>query len=328
MNRHNNLPSSSEAFGGLTGFSCRNDKTLYPLYFQGMSVQTLNSPRSVYFSQSDANQNNTHPVIPLDEFHATSLTQTVSKSFVESDLTVIPTTILDEYVPWNSANACIAGELPSSSSCCLCNQSCFSGNGPDIREPIPANQINLDNHLTNFLTEQANPEDSRPGAVVNPLNLQQATSDNRVNSAKSVADKSSQAERQRQRRQEREREYRRRDPAYAERKRERRRELEREHCQNDPTYAERKRERRRELEREHRRNDPTYAERKKERRRELEREHCRNDPTYAERRRKRKCKLQRERYRNDPDYAQRERERKKRVEKKRRENLAYAEHQR
>ena len=314
MNRHNNLPSSGEAFGGLAGFSCQDDETLYPLYFQGMSVQTPNSLRSVYFSQSDANQNNTHPVIPLDEFHVTSLTQTVSKSVVESDLTVIPTTILDEYVPWNSANAYIAGEQPSSSSCCLCNQSCFSGNGPDIREPIPANQINIDNHLTNLLTEQANPEESRPGAVVNPLNLQQATSDNRVNSAKSIADKSSLAERKR------------------ERERERRREREREHCRNDPTYAERKRERererRREREREHCRNDPTYAERKRERRREREREHCRNDPTYAERERKRKSKLQRERYRNDPVYAERERERKRKFERKRRENLAYAEHQR
>ena len=288
MNRHNNLPSSGEAFGGLAGFSCQDDETLYPLYFQGMSVQTPNSLRSVYFSQSDANQNNTHPVSPLDEFHVTSLTQTVSKSVVESDLTVIPTTILDEYVPWNSANAYIAGEQPSSSSCCLCNQSCFSGNGPDIREPIPANQINIDNHLTNLLTEQANPEESRPGAVVNPLNLQQATSDNRVNSAKSIADKSSLAERKR------------------ERERERRREREREHC----------------------RNDPTYAERKRERRREREREHCRNDPTYAERERKRKSKLQRERYRNDPVYAERERERKRKFERKRRENLAYAEHQR
>ena len=303
MNRHNNLPSFSEAFGGLAHFSCQDDKTQYPQYFQGMSVQTLNSLRSAYFSPSDANQNNTHPVIPLEEFHVTSLTQTVSNSFVESDLTVIPTTILDEYVPWNSANANIAGELPSSSSCCLCNQSCFSGNGSDIKEPIPANQINLDNRLTNLLTELANPEDSRRGAVVNPLNLQQATSDNRVNSAKSVADKSSQAERNK----------------------ERRRELEREHCRNDPTYAERKRERRREREREHCRNDPTYAERKRERRREREREHCRNDPTYAERKRNHKSKLQRERYRNDPLYAARERERKRKFERERREKSAYAE---
>ena len=273
MNRHNNLPSFSEAFGGLAHFSCQDDKTQYPQYFQGMSVQTLNSLRSAYFSPSDANQNNTHPVIPLDEFHVTSLTQTVSNSFVESDLTVIPTTILDEYVPWNSANANIAGELPSSSSCCLCNQSCFSGNGSDIKEPIPANQINLDNRLTNLLTELANPEDSRRGAVVNPLNLQQATSDNRVNSAKSVADKSSQAERNK----------------------ERRRELEREHCRNDPTYAERKRERRREREREHCRNDPTYAERKRNHKSKLQRERYWNDPVYAARERERKRKFERER---------------------------------
>ena len=285
MNRHNTLPSSREAFSGLAGFSRQDDKTQYPLYFQGMPVQTQNSLRSVYFSQSNANHNNTHPVIPLDQFRVTSLTQTVSKSFVESDLTVIPTTVLDEYVPWKSADAYIAGELPSSSSHCLSNQSCFSGNGPDIREPIPANKINLDNHLTSPLTELANPEDSQPDAEVNPLNLQQATSDNRVNSANSVADKSSQAERRR------------------ERERERRREREKEHC----------------------RNDPTYLERRRERRRELEREHCRNDPTYAERKRKRRRELQRERYWNDPVYAERERERKKKFERERRENPANAE---
>lgn len=292
MNRHNTIPFSSEAFSRLAGFSRQDDKTQYPLYFQGMPVQTQNSLRSVYFSQSNANHDNTHPVIPLDQFHVTPLTQTVSKSFVESDLTVIPTTVLDEYVPWKSADAYIAGELPSSSSGCLCNQSSFLGKGPDIREPIPANQINLDNHLTSPLTELANSEDSRPDAEINPLNLQQATTDNRVNSAKSVADKSSQAERKRE--------------AKRERDRERRREREKEHCQNDPTYLERKR----------------------ERRREREREHCRNDPTYAERQRKRRRELQRERYWNDPVFAKRERERKMKFVRKRRENLANAELQR
>ena len=298
MNRHNNLPSSGEAFGGPANFSYQNDRTQYPSYFQGMSVQTVNSLRSVYFSRSTTNQNNTHPVIPLDEFHATSLTQSVFKSFDKSDLTVIPTAILDEYVPWHPANTYIDGELPSSLSCCLNNQSCFSRNGPDIRQPVPANKINPDNHLTNLLTELANPEDSRPDTVANPLNLQQATSDNQVNTANIVVDKSSQAKRKRVRRN---------NPVYAERQRERRRQREKERCRNDPAYAEHRRERNRNYQRERYQNDPAYAERERERKRKLQRE-CRKDPTRAEhqreRRRERRRELQRERHNNEPAYAE------------------------
>ena len=145
--------------------------------------------------------------------------------------------ILDEYVPWSSGNEPVDDASLSISSSSLCNRSCFSENEPDIREPSLANLLNLNHHLTNLPVELAYQQDSRPVAVVNPLNLQQATSDNPVKSAKIVADKSSQAERKRER-------YRN-DPAYAEHIRKRHREFQGKRYRNDPAYAERLREYRR-----------------------------------------------------------------------------------
>ena len=211
MDNHNILPPLDFAFYKLVGFSFQDNTTEPQLRYQGMSVQELHTPCSAYFSQSNANQNNAHPINPLDEFCVAPLLDPVPGSY-------------------------------------LCNQSCFSEDEADISVPKPANRLNLNHHLTNLPAELAYPQDSRPVAAVNPLNMQQAASNNPVNSAKIVANKSSQAKLK----MEREGNRYQNDPAYAENQKER----QRKRYQNDPAYAESQKER----QRKRRQNDPIYAE--------------------------------------------------------------------
>ena len=258
MNRHNRLPSFNVALGGLARPSCQNDMTEPQLYYQGMSVQTLPPPCSAYFRQSNADLNSAHPIDPLSEFRVTPLTQAVPDAFDELDLAVIPQSFLDEYVPWNSGNGSVDDALLTPRSY-LYNQSCFSGDEPDTREPTPANRFNPDHHLTNLPTE-ANPQDSRSVAVINPLNLQQTSNDNPANSAEIVDDKSSQIKRQKERQRELHREYRK-NPAFIERERQRKSELHREYRKN-PAFVERERQRKSELHREYLKN-PAFLERER-----------------------------------------------------------------
>ena len=309
MGRPDSFPSVNVTFDGVSFFSSRNYTTEPPLYYQGMSVHTLNSPLPVYFSPSNAGQNNTHSVNPLNEFRVACLTQAVPDAFNESALPVIPESILDEYVPWNSGNEPVDDASLSISSSSLCNRSCFSENEPDIREPSLANLLNLNHHLTNLPVELAYQQDSRPVAVVNPLNLQQATSDNPANSTDIVND--SRVERRRERQRERQRE-RYKNPASLERERERQRER-----RKNPAFRERERERQREY-----RKNPAVQERERERQRkrrknpafvERQRERGRkrylDDPIYAERQRENNKK----RYENDPAFAKRKRERRRKL---------------
>ena len=121
----NSLPSFDVASDGLADFSCHDDKTERQFYFQGVPVHTLNSPSSAYFSQSNADQDNAHSINLLTGFHVASLTQ-----------------------------------LAPDSSSYICNQSCFSGNEPDIMEPTQTDRLNPDRHLTNRPAELATPQDS------------------------------------------------------------------------------------------------------------------------------------------------------------------------
>ena len=180
----------------------------------------------------------------------------------------------------------------------LCSQSYLSENEPDLSEQTPSDRLNLNHHLTILPAELTYPQDSRPAAVVNPPNLQQANSDNPVHSTIIVADKSSQAERRKERHSNRYQN----DPAYAKRLKE----CLRKRYRNDPAFAERKRE----YQKQRRQNDPAFAERRRERQRERQRERYRNDPAFAERQRehrKGQKERQRERLRrrcqNDPVYA-------------------------
>ena len=283
MNGRDRLPSFSVAFGGLAGFSCQDHTTKPQLCYQGRSVQTLHSHCSAYFSQSNADQNNPHPIIPLSEFPVTSQTKAVSGSSNELDLTVIPTSILDEYAPWNSDNESVDDELFPILDSYLSTQSLFSGNEPVIQEPTLANRLTPDHHLTDRPAEPANQEDSRPSAVANSLNLQQVTNDNPAKSAEIVDDKSSQVERRRECESER-----RKKPALLERQRERQRER-----RKNPAFKEREREYQRE-----RRKNPALQERERERQRERKRKQRKN-PAFLKRERER-CK--------NPEYVERQRE--------------------
>ena len=244
MDVRNNL-SSSVAFGGLAEFSCQYDTTKPQLCLRGMSVQTLHSPCSAYFSRSNTDQNNIHSVNPLHKFRIVSQMETVPDSFDKLDLTVISGPVHDEYVPWSPDKETVDELFPILGNS-LCSQSCLSENEPDTSEPTPANRWHPDHHLTNLPVELAYPQNSRQVAVVDSLNLLQVTTDSPMNSANIVADKSSQAQHRRKRR---------RNPAYAQRQRERQRERQRKRYQNDPGYAQRRRESRRKR----CQNDPFYA---------------------------------------------------------------------
>ena len=311
MNGRDSLPSFSVAFGGLVGFSCQDHTTKPQLCYQGRSVQTLHSHCSAYFSQSNADQNNPHPINPLSEFLVTYQTQTVSGSSNELDLTVIPKSILDEYTPWKPGNESVVDELFPTLDSYLSTQSHFSGNEPVIEEPTLANRLNPEHHLTDRPAEPANQEDSRPSAVVNPLNLQQVTNDNPANSAEIVDDKSSQVERRRERERERQRERqreRRKNPAFREREREYQRER-----RNNPELVERRKEYLKKYRRERRKN-PALQERDRVRQRECKRKQRKN-PAFLKRERER-CK--------NPEYVKRQRE----YRRKRRKDAALLERQR
>ena len=323
MERYSNLPPLNAAIGGSAGISYQDDVTEPKLWYQGKSVQALSSPRSVYFDQSNANQKIAHSIDSLNECRVGSLLQADPDNLDGLDLSVSPESFFDDYASWNSDVDSFDDTLFSALGSDIFNH-IFSLGDPDTKEPTPANCLNLNHHLTDLPAELANPQDTRPFAVVNPLILQQATSENPTKSAEIVDAKSSQGERKKQLQRERYRN----DHAYAERHREHQRELrrnpdyvererkyQRERYRNDPAYAERQRERGRELrrnpahaerqrkhQRERYRNDPDYAER--------QRRPCKN-PADAERRRERTRERKRERYRNDPDYAKRERERKR-----------------
>lgn len=286
MNRHNSLPTLNVAFGGLTTSSCQNDTTEPQTYYHGISVQTLPPPCSAYLRQSHADLNSAHPIDPLSEFLVAS-TQAVPDGFDKFDLTVIPQSFLDELVPWNSGNVSVDDAPLTTSSSYLYNQSCFSGNDSETGEPTPANRFNPDHHLANLPTELANPQDSRSVAVINPLNLQQASNDNPANSAEIVGDTFSQAKRRKERQRELHREYYK-NPAFVEREKQRHREY-----RKNPAFLESERQRHRryaknpalkELERQRRRDyykNPAFVKRERERKKER----YRNDPVHAEGRR-------------------------------------------
>ena len=232
----NNPPSFDVSFGGQAGISWQDDTTESWSYYRGMSVEALNSLSPDYFSQSNADQNSAHTINPLSEFHVASLTQDVPNSF-------------NNYVPCKPDKEPVDDDLFPILSSYLFDQSPFSWNETDIGESTSANRLSRDHLLANTPAELANPQDSRPAAVVESLNLQQATGDYPVTSAEIAVDKSSQAERKSQHQRDRQRKLkrdrqreRRKNPAYVQRERERYR--------NDPVYAERHRKRQRERQRE------------------------------------------------------------------------------
>ena len=316
MDHHSLVPFFFDLnFADPATFSCQNFTTDPHLHYHGMDVHALNSPCPGYLNQSDAGQINALPVIPLNEFRVASLSPAFPDGVDESDLTGMPQSIIIGDAPLT-----ILDSYPD-------NQSCSSGNELEITEKAPANRFNPDHHLTPPPAEPANPQDSQPVAVINPLNLPQPASDNPANSAEIVDDKSSLLEQKKRRNREYQRMLRK-NPDYAERERIRRNTphyIERQkqyqmQLRKDPAYRERERQRSSE-----RRKNPAYREREKNRRntakyKESQRRYRRKpaviaqqnmlkrerlkDPVRRERFRELHKKRQSERYENDPTYAE------------------------
>ena len=250
-----------------------------------MDVHVLNSPGPGYLNQSDADQINALPVIPLNEFSVASLSQAFPDGVDESDLTVMSQSIIDEDAPLT-----VPDSYPD-------NQSCYSGNELEIREKVPADRLNPDHHLTPL---PAKPQDPQSVAVINPLNRPQPASDNPANSTEIVDDKSSLLEQKKARKREYQRMLRN-NPDYVEREKQRQKER-----RKNPDYAEREKKRqktprymeyqikyknkpaalaRRKMLRKERLKDPVRRERLRELQRKREAERYHNDPIYAEGRR-------------------------------------------
>ncbi|MBO9480924.1 hypothetical protein [Salinisphaera sp. G21_0] len=179
----------------------------------------------------------------------------------------IPPPAHEKYVPREYSNQPDNGALPPITDICF-TQPSVPKSESEIKKRTTAHHYNPDYWLTHPPVVFFNPQDSGPVAVVNPLNLNQPTSNNQSTQREEITDGSSSIiDHQRVPRQE---------PIYAKRK---------DGCrinyyQTYPEYAERQR--KRQKERYH--NDPDYAERIRKRQRDRQRE-LRKDPEYRERQR-------------------------------------------
>lgn len=306
MDHSTQLPPFDVAFAGLYASSIEQIYQDYiseqPSTYRGMSVKTRNTQFPVYNNQPDIQHSNDFFFNPLNKYNIDSPILDNPADFIGTDISDIPQSLLDEYVPWNSDHDT---DIDAQSSTAIYSD-------PEYQ-------------LTNTHAAHSGPPDLPPVAVVNPPD--QTTSDNQTPHAEEgIAEGNSSiivrskmrhqsdtdyAERQRKKRRERYQN----NPAYTERQRQHARER-----RKNPDYAKRQKERRME-----RLKDPAFKEREKERLRKLEK-----DPAFVERRRKRKreryqnntaCaerqkQQQKERYQNDPVYA----ERKRMIERERHKN--------
>ncbi|WP_180966544.1 hypothetical protein [Endozoicomonas acroporae] len=265
------------------------------------------NPISIYNSGPDTYQNEADHSNSLIKYHIESLTNFDSENASETGIQEIPQSILDQYVPYQPDYEPVNDALLLTPGTPF--QQLIPWDGLEIREQTTATHTSSGLQLTILPAGIHSSQDLRPVAVVNPLCMHQATSDNQTTQEKVNVDSSSSlAERQRERKRECKRERYQTDPAYAERERKRQREHHRER-RKDPAYAERERER----QRVRYQTDPAYAERERKRKRECQRVRqrvLRKDPAYAERERERRRERRRE-LRKDPAHAERERERKK-----------------
>ncbi|WBA79758.1 hypothetical protein [Endozoicomonas sp. GU-1] len=321
MEQINQLPSFDASFSylyssvlGLVDQEQQFVTTEQQPIYQGIPVQVLN-PIPIYNCGPDIYQNKTNHSNSLIQYNIESLTNFDSENACGTGIPEIPQSILDEYVPYQPNDESVKNALLLTPSTIFQEQ--ISWDELEIREQTTANHTSSGLQLTNLPAGIHSSKDLRPVAVVNPLCMHQATSDNQTTRAEvNVDDRSSLAERKRERQRVRKREHLRelrKDPAYAARERERERERQRDRYQTDPAYAKRQRERKRERYQ----TNPAYAERQREHQKERQREH------QKERHRERQRERQRE-LRKDPAYAKRERERKRELRK----NSAYAEHER
>lgn len=295
MNCVNSLSPPDDTFSEPTGLSYQDGTKEPRSYYHGMSVNTLNSPSSIYLNHSDTDQNNTHIINPLNKFGVAALTQTAPYDFNNLNLPVKQESTLDEYALYKPDTEYSDDPLLSISSDQLFNPSRFSGNKLDISEPTPTNLLNPEYHLIHLSAELTNPQDSRPVAGINRLNQEQTASDNPANSAEIVDDKSLQVEQKKAHQRRLQREFkreRRKDPVYSAREKERRK---------NPAYLARERERKR-----NRRKDPILGEHMRKLQREYKMKR-RKDPILGEFIREYHRKYQRRRCQDDPVFAEGER---------------------
>ncbi len=107
------------------------------------------------------------------------------------DMSEIPPPALEKYVPWDYGNQPVNGALPPIPNIRFTQPSFRVKSKPGIREPIPAHHYNPDYWLTHPPVAFFNPQDSGPVAVVNSLNLNQATSNNQSTQTEEITDGSS-----------------------------------------------------------------------------------------------------------------------------------------
>lgn len=354
MNLPNKLPSFYIAFYDLYSGSPNLLEQTYepdsggqPPMYQGISVKALGMPLPVYHNQSEASDSDDYSLNLLNEYGIEPLTDTTG--FFGTDAPDMQKTVIDKDIPWNSGNEPVNDMRSTTLNIPFIQQVSLPESAAGISEPTPASPANPDYRLTHlpFVPSSpqvvlsspqvvpSSPQDLQPVTVVNPLNLNQTTSDKQTPPVEKSVDSNSakierpkkllkdpgDAERKNERRRARMRELRK-DPAYQERQRERQRARMRER-RKDPAYLERERKRRRE----HYRNNPDYAESLRARKREryknepgyadkakkCSRDRHKNDPIYAERRRKREL----ERYHNNHAHAKRQKELQKEPQKKR-----------
>lgn len=229
MNKSNQLPSFNDTFSNLYSSSLglveqeqQFDDSEQQSIYQGMTVQLV-SHFPIYNSVPDTYQNEADHSNSLNEYNIESLTNFFDlENASETGIQELPQSILDEYVPYQSDNEPVNDALSPSTPCI---QQLLLRDEPEIREQTSANHIYPDIQLTNPTAGIHSSQDLRPVAVVNPLCMDQATSDNQKTQAEvNVDGSSSLVERQREHQRKRQREH--------------QRERQRERYQTDPAYAE------------------------------------------------------------------------------------------
>ncbi|MGI2029943.1 hypothetical protein [Endozoicomonas acroporae] len=150
-----------------------------------MSGQVLNSPFPVYNRQSDIPQNETVILKSLDEYDIVSLADFNIEDSFGTDIPEIPKSALDKYVPWNSDDEIINNEISSTSNFPFAQQVCLSVSEPNS---IPVRHLSPDNQLTHLHAVLLNRQDLPSVTFVNPINLNQTTSDEQTPPMEEIAD--------------------------------------------------------------------------------------------------------------------------------------------
>ncbi|WP_145999837.1 hypothetical protein [Endozoicomonas acroporae] len=192
MNHSCKLPSFDVAFSDLSSGTldivnqyCKTDASERSQEYQGMSGQVLNSPFPVYNRQSDIPQNETGVLKSLDEYDIVSLADFNIEDSFGTYVPEIPKSALDKYVPWNSDDEVINNEISSTSNPPFAQQVCLSVSEPN---PIPVRHLSPYNQLTHLHAVLLNRQDLPSVTFVNPINLNQTTSDEQTPPMEEIAD--------------------------------------------------------------------------------------------------------------------------------------------